>query len=853
MREPLLLPALAVAGGIGAAKYAGLSAGELGLPLLLLAAVSLIALGLGLRRAAAAACLTALAVAGALRWSSSSHTQPPELDAAPRELLLFAGCVVEPPEFFADRERFVLELAPGARAQVTLYRAPDRPLPELAYGMQVEVEGRARPARNFANPGSFDYAGYLKRRGIYWNVSATRAPVRVLPGACGNPVLRQLYRWRAAVLRRIEQLYPEQSYVRAMLEAVLVGSDAGLEKAWTETWRRTGTYHAIVISGLQITVLAAVFVFLLRMLLLPEMAALAATTAAAWLYALISGAEPPVIRAAAGFTLFVAARWLYRRVQLLNLLAAAALAFLLVDPAELFDPSFQLSFLAVAAIAALAAPILKRTTAPLAHGLQGIRDRGRDPGVAPRAAALRVELRLLAETSALWLRVPEGGALVILATLVRAALWAFELAVVSLAVQIGLALPMAAYFHRLSLSGLSANLLIGPLMSAVVPVGFVAVVAGWAPAVNLAGRLIEVSRQVVEAHARWEPNWRIPDPPWWLGLAITATLVALAWSARRHPRWLLPGSAVLGGWLTLLVAHPFAPDLARGSLELAVLDVGQSECLLVSLPEGTRMLVDAGGIPAIGNRRPRLDIGEDVVSAYLWRRGLRRLDVAVATHGHEDHIGGLPAVIENFRPRELWYGVMPETPLWRRIRAAAQRCGTRLVRRQAGDRVTWGGVSVEVLAPEPDQRPGTEPHNDDSLVLALAFRRHRFLLTGDIEGQAEWELIERGRPLRAQILKVPHHGGRSSAEASFLDQVHPALALISVGFANAYNLPHRSLLQRLAERRVLVLRTDRHGLIRVLSDGRYLTVQTVGWGAGALKSSSRSPACRLATSPGFLA
>jgi competence protein ComEC len=330
---------------------------------------------------------------------------------------------------------------------------------------------------------------------------------------------------------------------------------------------------------------------------------------------------------------------------------------------------------------------------------------------------------------------------------------------------------------------------------------------------------------VVNFHAGIEPHWRIPTPPLWLAVAFSAALIA---AALARGRWFRAATgAAVAALLALLLWSPFPPDTQPGQLEMATIDVGQGDSIFVALPDGKRLLVDAGGIPAFrGQPKAQLDIGEDVVAPYLWNRGIRSLDVVAASHGHEDHIGGMAAIIDDFHPKELWIAAEPDSAPWRAVREAAARNGVKIVALESPSRFAFGGAEVQVLAPMPGYTPAGEAKNDDSLVLRLSYGRRSFLLTGDVERPVERWMVDDNEIERTDVLKTPHHGSRTSSTAPFLDAVSPAFAVISLGFENSYGFPNREVLDRLRERGVMVFRTDQDGLVSIHSDGRRLRVET---------------------------
>lgn len=801
MHNPLVAPAAAFAAGIVLARLAPFGQAELAvyaLGFLLLAWLGHARQWSWLRFTAGLLAITALGA-----WNANWHTDAPP--PTPPDTPTLAGCVVEPAVPSGDRFQFTLEFAPGLRARISTGSAPQL----FPYGRIVRVPVALRPVHGFHNPGAFDLEAWMARRSIYWSGSIGKGkPVDILPGTCGSIWRRALESLRASTLARIDQLYPGDSYRSAMLRGLLLGDKSGIRKAWIQDYRLTGTYHALVISGSHITLVCGLLLLWRRFFGYGSRTVLCASALLAWLYALVAGGDAPVLRSAAGFSLFALCSLLARRTRILNLLAAVVLAFLLADPKQLFDASFQLSFLAVAAIGAF----LPHQSKPLM-----------DP---PERAQARLERRLVAETLHLLLRLPMGFCQALLRSTAALARSLWDSLRLSAAVQLGLALPMALYFHRLSATGLTANVLAVPLVSAAVPVGFAAVFTGWHAAAALAGWLLDRAQDIVAWHALHEPAWRIADPPLWLCLALSTSLVALAarWPAR------LPTALLTTVLLVLVIWHPFPPTRQPGVLELTAIDVGQGESLLLSLPNGEMALVDGGGFPQFGRRSPpRMDIGEDVVSPYLWARGIRRLSVIAISHLHDDHCGGVAALIENFRPRELWTGFTPQAKVWGEIAATARRFGVHIRMLKAGDQLDLGGLRWQTLAPAPQQPWTGRPQNNDSLVFRLGYGRHTFLLTGDIEQGVEHRLLAQEVLGHIDVLKVAHHGSRRSSSDAWLDTMRPRVALVSAGLHNMYGLPHQRVIDDLRANHTLVLRTDEDGLVTVRSDGRYLALSKARW------------------------
>jgi competence protein ComEC len=724
---------------------------------------------------------------------------------------------------------------------------------DLHAGDRVEALLRTRPPRNFLDPGAFDLHGYLALQRVDLTGSLRNGELLQLIGRPPPTPLQELARVRGALLARLDGLFAGQPQRAAVLRAMLLGDRSFVESDTVTAFQKIAAYHVLVVAGLHVGALTLFLFWLCRRLRLSAGITSLVTLAILAAYAGVVQDRPPILRAALMAAFYLCARPLFRRVDLLNVVALAALGILIWKPSSLTDSSFELSFLAAGVIGALAVPWLERTSAPYRAGLCHLGDVTRDGVHPPKIAQFRIEMRAAAKWTAA--RLPQrlaGYANFLLATPVRLGLRLWEIVLLSLVIQWGMTPLLASDFHRVSLIGPASNIPAVALTGLIVPLGFVTLglTFVWPGLAMILGKVLAYCTGLLLASAEWfslipHGSYRIPEPPAWLAIAFFSALLALAAAARfaagkrmgRTARKQLPPPIAPTEWtsaavllaLTILIAtHPFAPNLARGKLEVSVLDVGQGDSIFTAFPDGRTMLIDGGGLAGsapVGGSRPSSDVGEEVVSPYLWSRGLEQIDVVALTHAHHDHLDGLHSILENFQVRELWVGRDEETSAIKALLAEASQRGVQIVHKVSGARFDWDGVTGEFLWPA-DTGPVNEASNDDSLVLRITDGRMHFLLPGDAQQRSEDELVGKHAPLAADFLKVPHHGSKTSSTEAFLAAVAPRVAVVSVGDANPFGHPAETIIERYAHDGVRLLRTDRDGAVTALTDGQNLSVQT---------------------------
>ena len=643
--------------------------------------------------------------------------------------------------------------------------------------------------RGSQNPGSFDFERFMRWQDIYVVGGVTkpeRLSLQHRPE--GFRLDRMLEQWRQRLRAGVRALLPAP-YDGVFL-AMVLGQRGDLTPEVQQSFRASGTTHLLVVSGLNVSCIAIGVLWVWRTLLRcvrswlprawlpgwrPTPLAALLSIPAVLLYCGLVGWEVPATRAALMVFSYLLALMLQRSREPLHALVLAAALVLVIEPAASRDIAFQLSFVAVAAI------------------------------------FLVSEQTLVAENSGSTIR--RWGKHLRVYLLVNSAAYFGTLPIIG------------STFHTVQTFAILANLPLVPLAGVLTQAGVAALgvlvlwpaLAPWvfAPFTPL----LTWTVMIAETVAAW-PAAQLyiasPSVPMLLGYyGLLGSL--LVW---RRWHWRLP-CAGLCTVLVLAGAGWQYLETRTQQLRVTFLDVGAGDAIFVQVPGNHALLIDGGG-----TYDGRFDTGMQLVAPVLWQHYVHHFDFMALTHMHPDHARGLVSILRLFPAQHLLTNDSPVTSDYvRDLLTAGQRWGTQHHTAQEGPRQwQWERLQVTMLAP-PDTtaKPYTawtpRNENDRSLVLRLQYGTVRLLLTGDIEQATERWLLAQGVDVRADVLKVGHHGSKTSTSLAFVQRVQPRVGIISTGADNPYGHPHPQVLDVLAQRGIAVWRTDMHGAITLTSDG----------------------------------
>lgn len=745
---------------------------------------------------------------------------------------------------------------------------------ELNRGARIRVMTRLSREDTYRNPGSGSFVEYLDREG-YDAIGLIKSSL-LIERLDNEKVFLPSYffdRLREKWLAQIDGLFSREA--SGVLKASLLGNRFYLSRSTAERFREGGTFHLLVISGLHISFLGGLIYALMGVITHHRRPRFVISVLVVWAYTLMVGAETSVTRATLMFTMASLASVLFRRNSSLNTLGCTLLVLLVWRPDDLFDPSFQLTFLSVFAILALAWPLLENMKAIGAW--RPTRAQPYPPLAVPRMLSFCQILfwseqnwkRELKSASYSYKIFKHPRAAQLERWRVQLVLrYAFVAVTVSLSVQTFLLPLLIVYFHRLSIISILLNVWVGAVMAVLSLLSVVALFTALisqqlsTPLIWLVEHANWILTHSVDPFVKWQmASMRVPE---YTGAAaalyfiyyvpLVVLIVMLArWKPLRAPedtsnkerrtKFLSEISVATSFALAIiLVTHPFSASLSPNRLEINFLDVGQGDAALIVMPDGKTVLVDGGG--RMEHKRSvtedeeqveeafisdRRSIGEAVVAEYLWRRGLDHVDYLLATHGDADHIQGLSDIARWFQVRQAFIARMPQhNQEYLRFAATLAERNIQATIVGAGDKLSFGAVEIKVLWPPHQDELNADWGNNESIVLRLVYGRKSFLLTGDIEKKAEAQILTEVTTdeLQSDVLKVAHHGSKTSSTQLFVDAVRPQLAVVSVGRTSPFGHPSHEVMERWREAGAEILTTGENGTITLSTDGSDLKVKT---------------------------
>ncbi len=742
----------------------------------------------------------------------------------------------------------------------------------LRYGSKIRVACNLKRTDGFLNPGVISQKDILDQRNID-AVGIIKSPLLVekLGGDKSFAPLAWLDDRRENLIINFKEHFNVST--SGILIASLLGNRNFLNKRTAEIFREGGTFHILVISGLHITFIGGLILLFIKFFTRNKFWQFLTAAGFLWSYALAVGANVPVVRASLMFTVLLFSQVIYRRGTLLNALGLCAIILLMWRPNDLFAPSFQLTFVSVTAIVAMAFPLIEHLRS--IGNWSPSAEKPFPPDVSRR---LRKFCEMLYWREIVWEKEVSRqiwSAHIFKSSyfkmLEKAALqnilrYFFEAILISLVAQLWLLPPVIIYFHRVSFFGVLLNLWVGVFIAIE---SFTAIFT-----IFLAG----VSDTLAI------PFIKITELFNWLLLSIPGFFVEKDWASMRLPNYsgevkliyllyfapllaftillyqwkpfsLSPNSKlqsskffslrvsaiIFVGLLFLIIFHPFSAPSADGRLHIDFLDVGQGDSSLITFPNGETLLVDGGGklnfkrtfVQNEFEDEPELfeqdkqNIGETVVSAYLWEKGYDRIDYILATHSDADHIQGLRDVAANFAVQGAMFGRMPlKNAEFAALYTILEKREVPLIKISRGDIFDFGGAQIETLYPEQDETADAESDNNHSVVLRLTYGARKFLLTGDIEKETERALLSAPESLRSDFVKAAHHGSRTSSTQEFVDAVQAQIVVVPVGRESPFGHPHPEILARWEKAGAKIFTTGERGTISISTDGKDLQLNT---------------------------
>lgn len=664
-------------------------------------------------------------------------------------------------------------------------------MPDLSPGELLLIKCRLKEPTRYGNPGSFDYPSFLAGQDIF------------LTGWISSPLhLSKIKQTASPGLFRTIRFLPEKlrnkinNYLRdlppasgGIYRAILTGDRSGIEPAISEQFKKSGTFHLLAISGLHMGLLAAGCALLLNWLICRFPAiilrypawklAAVLTIPLIIIYALVAGFQPPATRAMIMTSVFLLSLVIDRQWHPPTNIAIAAFLILWWQPQTLFSVSFQLSFAAVIAITAILPHLTNKN----------------------RATEDKYHTSKIRK-------------------------WLLAGIMVSLAATAGTAPLLVYYFHRISLIGVLATLILQPLLCLwALPLGLISVplillwpgIAHYVLAAGSAGIDLAIYLNNLLSQLPWS-EIRLTTPGPWEICCYYIALITLFLTYRKKKMLLVAIPCLIIIFTSPIITRYH--NHHRGFTTVSVIDVGQGSCTLIELGDGTTVLIDGG------SRSQQFNSGEHIIAPFLWHKRIREIDHIIISHADSDHYNGLPFIIDNFKPQFLWINSLQGQYSYKELIKQAREKGVIIKTPQAEEIILNSGENQVINMGALHLSQTDTNDNNRSLVIKLNDPAADFIFSGDIEDEGEKILLGGKTDMKTDVLIVPHHGSATSSSKKFIQTTRPIYALISAGKHRPDIFPATEVIDRYKEAGCRIYNTARHGAITLTTENKKLNIST---------------------------
>jgi len=640
------------------------------------------------------------------------------------------------------------------------------------YGKKATLKGKLEMPKGMRNPGGFDYAMYLAKLKISAIINLNESDVKLEEQIKGNPFKKAGLAIKQRIIYVVNKSLPRQQ--AALLNGMLIGEKKELGEKVEEVFSDAGLTHIMAVSGANIAFIILPFAFVFKKIGVRQPVANSIIILILILFVFVTGFSASVVRAVIMAIILLMGGILKRESDIVTSMAFAALILAAYNPLLIFDVGFQLSFAATISLVLIYKKLKER-----------------------------IKLK----------HIPE----IVTDTLL-----------LSLSAQIGVLPITAFYFNKISLISIFSNILVAPTLQIITILGSVMAVVGQF-SIKLSGMIGYINTVflsfilfVSKISAQIPYSTITVTTPSVISIILYYTVIAIILYKGIKPEKIKPKYCFLGVFVLSVVL--LVSFLVPKPMEVVFLDVGQGDSIFIRTYSGKTVLIDGGGYNNYSGTQEDLpNTGEDIVVPFLLDQGVKKLDLVVATHGHEDHIQGLSYVLQNMGVRNFAYPDVSSTDEFNELLKIAEEKNVSVKACKKGDRILLDDKTViEVLHPEKAFYIGESTLNNGSLVLKLTYKNVSILFTGDIEKEGEEILLRDREKLLSDVLKVAHHGSDTSSTEEFLEAVNPKLAVVSVG-KNNFGHPSTEVIERLKD--CFLFRTDENGAIVIKTYGNGLKIK----------------------------